>query len=346
MIKREELEKKEKMKSAVWDYFYFCPRLNKDVCILCWPEGASEVDERVLTIRKNNSTDSLRNHLMSKHGIETSKKRLRTSPQISKFFVSSGDKLQLDVALFRWLTQTHRPYSFVNDPLFKALCHAFHPGYKPAAVETLKNILNKEVGEIHSHLKNYLRDYMVAGALSADGWTSVGGRSYFGLLLHFIDHTGAPQTVLLDCLPKAKQDAESLAERVRTVLSSWDLNEFSSPLAERKIQFFTTDTTNTMPKMVELLKMYWVPCIAHVFNLVVKDALDVEDVKALLKKARKICTFYSKSSKNAEDLIHFQQQNDLKVLKVLIDVKTRWNSTLRMVDSIVKNKVFLFLFYF
>ena len=29
MIKHEELEKKEKMKSAVWDYFYFCPRLNK-----------------------------------------------------------------------------------------------------------------------------------------------------------------------------------------------------------------------------------------------------------------------------------------------------------------------------
>ena len=121
---------------------------------------------------------------------------------------------------------------------------------------------------------------------------------------------------------------------------------FSSPLAKRKIQFFTTNTMNTMPKMVELLKMYWVLCIAHVFNLVVKDALDVEDVKALWKKVRKICTFYSKSSKNAEDLIHFQQQNDLKVLKVLIDIKTRWNSTLRMVDSIVKNKVFFISFLF
>jgi hypothetical protein len=86
---------------------------------------------------------------------------------------------------------------------------------------------------------------------------------------------------------KCKQDAQSLYNETVTILEEWgldsqldlDLNErFLSYFIHyphfikisRFLQYFTSDTTNVMPALVSRLGMTWIPCAAHVLNLVVQ----------------------------------------------------------------------------
>ena len=108
------------------------------------------------------------------------------------------------------MTDSHLPYSFVNSENFKDFTRALHPGYDPASVETMKGILKVEVKQITNALKLYLQQNLLSGGLSADGWTSAAGDSYFGLILHFLDQEGIWQALLLKCLPKDEQTAADL----------------------------------------------------------------------------------------------------------------------------------------
>jgi hypothetical protein len=78
---------------------------------------------------------------------------------------------------------------------------------------------------------------------------------------------------------KSSQNAESIAREVARILNEYGLAvpDSSAPtgFSFRKIVSFTTDTTAVMPNMVGLLNLLWIPCAGHVFNLVIKDALQV-----------------------------------------------------------------------
>jgi len=116
---------------------------------------------------------------------------------------------------------------------------------------------------------------MVAGGLSADGWSSRAGVSYFALLLHTILANGKLLTIQLAVFKKTEQSASSLNVEVRRILGEWGFEDcLENPLSGR-IRTFTTDTTNVMPAMTRLLGFRWIPCFAHLLNLVVKDGLKV-----------------------------------------------------------------------
>lgn len=96
-------------------------------------------------------------------------------------------------------------------------------------------------------------------------------------------------SILLGTVKKSKQDSVALFNETRGILEEWGLDsQLDLPIEERYdhfkiifpllkifsffrfLQFFTSDTTNVMPKFVSLLKMIWIPCAAHVLNLVVQ----------------------------------------------------------------------------
>jgi hypothetical protein len=358
MLKRKDLLAitGTRKRSPVWEYFAVNP-LAPDtiICLSCWPETALELPIRNIDLRAaNTSTESLHRHLKKKHDV-TILLNVVMNPtkqrKIDQYSCSFAEKKRFDFSLFLWLTKAHLPYSYVNNPDLKKMMTSLHPGYLLPSVETMKKILFQQVASINESLKTYLNKSMVSGSLSADGWTSMSGDSYFGLLLHFLDSNGIAHSVLLDCLPKESQTSENLAERVREVLKAWGFgDEFQTRIDLRRIQYFTTDTTASMPKMVNLLGMRWIPCIAHVLNLVVHDALKAGLVISdILKVCRKMCTYFSKSPKKKMALRNVQIANGFPVTNILLDVPTRWNSTLRMLESILKNKVlfhFLKLFLF
>jgi len=101
-----------------------------------------------------------------------------------------------------------RPLSYVNDREFKDLAAVL--GWTCPSVETIKRLMEAEYDRIaravlptslfissHRQIKDALGNVDHV-ALSADGWSSRAGRSYFSLLCHFIAPTGHSMTLVLD----------------------------------------------------------------------------------------------------------------------------------------------------
>jgi hypothetical protein len=208
----------EEKTSPVWEYFCKHPFQQRVVCLPCWPEQVLELQIKDVPIKSaRSSTESLARHLRVLHNIHISLGQATPVTQqrtIDSYTCSRDEKESADHSLFLWLSKSHLPYSYVNNHDLKSFCQTLHPGYKLGAVETMKGILDTEVEKVNNYLKVYLKSKLVGGALSADGWTSLTGDSYFGILLHFIDEDAVPRTILLDAMPKSQQTSEKLAERV------------------------------------------------------------------------------------------------------------------------------------
>lgn len=100
------------------------------------------------------------------------------------------------------------------------------------------------------------------------------------------------------------------------------------------MQFITSDNARNMVLAVQLMDG-WVrfPCIAHVTHLAARDALEVDGVGRAVGQVRSIVHHYTKSGPDRTELLDHQRSENVKQpLKLLMDGKTRWNSTLRMLE--------------
>lgn len=97
-----------------------------------------------------------------------------------------------------WLVETGLPASIVRHPSFRRLFEPGIPtGYIPPSPQLLMKLQISEVSKMKSLCQHLLKTRVIAGTLTADGWTSVSGDSYFGILLHYVDQQTCMQTPLL-----------------------------------------------------------------------------------------------------------------------------------------------------
>ena len=87
--------------------------------------------------------------------------------------------------------------------------------------------------------------------------------------------------------------------------------------------------------MVRKLGVLWVPCLAHVMNLVVKNGLSDAGIESILKTHRKIVKQYQQSGQFRKGI---KEAGFSKVL--LPDVPTRWNSVHMMVERNLQTKYY------
>lgn len=130
-------------------------------------------------------------------------------------------------------------------------------------------------------------------------------------------------------------------------LNSWGVLE--------KIIAVVTDSGANIKSAIRLMNIQHIPCTAHKLNLVVQKALylteddsvgeesnefhDSGKIKLIFKKCRTIVGFFKRSEVGNRILGEKQTQMGFtKVLKLKQDVRTRWNSTLIMLERLVKLK--------
>ena len=72
-------------------------------------------------------------------------------------------------------------------------------------------------------------------------------------------------------------------------------------------------------------------CCAHILNLIVKDGLDV--MKSAIINIRESVAYWTATGKRIEKFEEMAKFKKVKITKKLIlDCKTRWNSTFMMLD--------------
>jgi len=122
-----------------------------------------------------------------------------------------------------------------------------------------------------------------------------------------------------------------------------------------KVTAIVSDSGANIKSAIRLMNKQHIPCTAHKLNLVVQQALylteddsvgdesnelhDSGKIKLILKKCRIIVGFFKRSEVGNRILGEKQRQLGFtQLLKLKQDVRTRWNSTLIMLERLVKLK--------
>ena len=127
-----------------------------------------------------------------------------------------------------------------------------------------------------------------------------------------------------------EHSAINLAEHLKLVLNEWKIPD------KKVVAIITDNGANIVKAIKEFTTFRHIPCFAHTLNLVVKNSIDANDyVSELLDKCRGIVSYFKKSTTGTSKLKQLSQSSQKKLKP---DVKTRWNSTLIMLRSLLDLK--------
>ncbi|XP_018406216.1 PREDICTED: zinc finger BED domain-containing protein 4-like, partial [Cyphomyrmex costatus] len=218
-------------------------------------------------------------------------------------------KRNLDKLVALMIAKDLQPFSIVNDKGFQALVHALDPKYKLPNKTTLRNtILQSLFIEVNTKLQDIL-DQTEYVSFTTDLWSSMVGEGYITITCHFVLH-GDLKTVVLETIQiEGNHTAEHIKEHIEKVIKKWHLKD--------KVQCIVTDNAQNMINACNLLKIRHLPCFAHTLNLTVNDG------------------YFKKSTVAMDKLREEQRKRNLKQLKPLQEVATRWNSILYMIKRLI-----------
>jgi hypothetical protein len=160
--------------------------------------------------------------------------------------------------------------------------------------------------------------------LTTDFWTSIDNKGYIGITCSWLEDFQPVEALLNLLYVPHPHTGEIIKELLVHEIEKWSLNE--------KIVAIATDNGSNMTKSIRLLgeviEVERIPCAAHTLQLSVKKGLKIDDnIEILILRARRLILFF-KSPKQWERLEEVQKQlNYPYILKPILDVKTRWNST-------------------
>lgn len=175
-------------------------------------------------------------------------------------------------------------------------------------------------------------------AITTDIWTSMNIDSFMTLTAHFVDPNLSELRTVVLCTKKLESNHTSvyLSQIMTKELIDWSILN--------KVVAIVTDGGANIKSAVRLMNIPQIPCTAHKLNLVVQKSIeqseedehDTGGLKMILKKCRNIVAFFKRSEVGNRTLVEKQKQLGItKILKVKQDVRTRWNSTLFMLERLV-----------
>ncbi|XP_017470506.1 PREDICTED: zinc finger BED domain-containing protein 1-like [Rhagoletis zephyria] len=208
-----------------------------------------------------------------------------------------------------------------EDSGFREFVKVLDPRYTLPSRKTLQNV---HMSGMYNDMKAKLfaiLDSVESCAITTDCWTSRANEAYITVTCHFVSAVLATKPLQ----DNSNHSAQNIAASLRVVFDEWNI--FS------KISAITTDNASSMIKTCELLQKKHLPCFAHTINLVVQDCLALDCLKDILRKCKRIVTYF-KSSAIALSKFKAEQQTEQKY-SLIQEVPTRWNSAFYMIERII-----------
>ncbi|XP_070132602.1 E3 SUMO-protein ligase ZBED1-like [Drosophila bipectinata] len=181
-------------------------------------------------------------------------------------------------------------------------------------------------------MKTKLRDLLSSikyCAITTDGWTSRANDHYLSVTCQFFTDNFKLKSAVLSTnklVCDTNQNSENIADSLRIVLADWEIMH--------KVTAIVSNNASSMIKACKLLEKRHMPCFAHTLNLVVQDALIIDNVKEVITKCKRIVSFF-KSNSIAYAKLKLAQGHDT-TYGLIQEVSTRWNSCYKMIIRLLK----------
>ncbi|XP_077086696.1 uncharacterized protein LOC143738592 [Siphateles boraxobius] len=276
-------------------------------CLLCLKE-----------LTYSNNTSSMLRHYRALH----EHAQTTNNPHSSQ----NSKKEMVNEALVNMVIKDSQPFSIVDDDGFRELLHVLDPTYVIPTRKALKVMVDHKYKEAKEKAREQLQNVQ-AISLTSDMWTSLNMDAYLAVTCHFIDNDKLC-TILLGVqhFPKS-HTAENLATGHIKLMEEWGIKD--------KVKCLVTDAAANMIACVRSLNVRHAVCIAHALNLIVgKSFDDISSFNDIRTKCRKLVTYFRTSTTAKERLAQVQEQMGRPVLKMIIEVETRWNSTYNMLGRL------------
>ncbi|XP_053179676.1 E3 SUMO-protein ligase ZBED1-like [Scomber japonicus] len=299
----------------------------KAICIYC---------KSVFSFHR--STSSLKYHLAAKHTADAesppppSNLKQTTLGGVARRPLDVSTTRQLSTELAKWVSTSCRPISIVEDEGLRNIIRIASGDYTyalPCRTTTTTKMHDLYEGERAKVAEAVAQTSTVA--LTGDYWTSLGNHSYLGVTAHYFDSKWVLKSHVLTVMKTEERHlANTVAEHFMKVAQEWDI--------ENKVSTLTTDSARNMIAASRELPFEHMPCAAHLLQRAITVTLNNSPFDGVLAKCRKVVGHFKHSPPNAAGLEQQQVAHGLPKDALTQDVSTRWNSTLEMVRSVLKNK--------
>lgn len=275
---------------------------------------------------EDSPTGSITSHVRSSSGHQTIKTLFQKQTSYDN---NSYRKKELDKALIFMISKDYQPFSIVEDVGFKHFVKLLDPKYDLPSRKLLSNdFLKYHYQEVRDKLFTLLEKVSDV-SLTCDLWSSRANESYLTITCHFIDENfNIRCSVLSTNKMTNNHTANNIAAEIDTICNDWKLNN--------KICSIITDNASSMVNACDILKVQHYPCFAHTLNLVVQDALKLDNIQEVIKKCKDIVTFFKCSNVATQKLLDEQIVLNKTPLKLIQSCPTRRNSILFMIKRVLQ----------
>ncbi|XP_048859191.1 E3 SUMO-protein ligase ZBED1-like [Brienomyrus brachyistius] len=330
-------------KSEVWKHFGFAMSTNA--------KGQRVADKQWTicnhchaTVRYNTgNTSNMRSHLTTHHPYKftdlLTKKVTSGQKTLQEAFSpvlphNSVRAQEITRYIAEYIACDLRPFSAVDGKGFKRLVANLEPRYKmPSRAHFSQSVFpalyRKTKEEVMLNLKQ-----SECVAITTDGWTSRATQSYITITAHVLSSEWEMKSYVLQTrLLSESHTGANIAEVLKSAVNEWELDKISTNIAA------VTDNASNMRVAVNEAKLSpHIRCFAHTLNLASQAGLKVNAVSRLLGRVRRVASFFHRSSTATAVLTTKQKLLNLPAHKLIIDVVTRWNSSLDMVERYLEQQ--------
>lgn len=294
--------------------------------------------------------------------------------RMTKINISQERKSEPDQAFFKMIYMDYEPLTKGERKGMCYFANIAQPGYTPPCYSTVRDTLMPHaLLELENKLRVLLQNCNGL-SVALDIWTSRRGHSFLGIVGSFVDENFQGHTVLLSCEHiQGHHTAKHIYEKYEEVLRRWNIqrgvirvvtdsasnmvkafnlpgfSEFGDQL-DQDLGDRETDGEGDAPD-VALLQLHadqlaiqlnmmvenyvtksnlHLRCPIHLLQLAIKDTITKHNaINSIINKVGKVVKTVRKSTLNTEEI-------DKLGVRPTTACATRWNSQLRMIESVLK----------
>nr|CAD7444636.1 unnamed protein product [Timema bartmani] len=236
--------------------------------------------------------------------------------------------------LLYFICMDKQPFDVVNGRGFRCFIKQLSPSFEIPTMDTLKQQLDNTYDlMVNIYRIKFGSDEVGHVALTSDVWSEMmSSRSFIGITAHFLEGGVIKSRCIVTKELEDHHTSVHISEKLEEACQQFGINK-------DKITCIVTDEGANMVAAANhfLGKGRHLQCFAHTLNLVIENVVNHDSVLLITNKIREIVKCFQNSVVQSDLLRSKQKASGIEnPLKLILDVKTRWNSVYYMLERYIE----------